>query len=339
MKSHWPPNHSPQPLAPVGRFRIAWEVVLILTLGGCAALAQLDPGNPLSGLEKLKNFETRRTSSTDPDWRHGNGDCRWIKPGGSLTLAELAGPGEIVHFWCTIADQEPNYSRLLTLRIYWDGETNASVECPIGDFFGMGMGVDKPFTSLPVRVSSDGRGRNCYWPMPFRKSARIVVTNEGKRPCDAFYYYIDWQKLPSLPKDTRLFPRDVPAGVSVRDGPELSDCGHHGSRALRGHRVERLSDIAGLVWRRRRFLLHRRREGAQPARNRNGRLFLRRLGFSRAIRPVLWHPAVGRLRHRRSRQRLPLAYSRSGHLQEIVARGNPTQGQPGFSRWKIHRFH
>ena len=84
-----------------------------------------------------------RASSSDPDWRNGNGDCRWIKPGGTLTLAELTGPGEIVHFWCTIADQEPYYSRLLTLRIYWDGETNPSVECPIGDFFGMGMGVDK----------------------------------------------------------------------------------------------------------------------------------------------------------------------------------------------------
>ncbi|HEV7925988.1 MAG TPA: DUF2961 domain-containing protein, partial [Verrucomicrobiae bacterium] len=175
---------------------------LFLTTWMCGvAHAQLDAGNPLSGLEKLKNFKTMRTSSADPDWHNGNGDCRWIKPGGSLTLAELTGPGEIVHFWCTIADQEPNYSRLLTLRIYWDGETNPSVECPIGDFFGMGMGVDKPFDSLPVRVSSEGRGRNCYWPMPFRTSARIVVTNEAKVPCDAFYYYIDWQKLPSLPEE------------------------------------------------------------------------------------------------------------------------------------------
>jgi hypothetical protein len=80
--------------------------ILILTLSCSTVLAQLDPGNPLSGLEKLKNFETRRASSTDPDWRHGNGDCRRIKPGGSLTLAELTGPGEIVHFWCTIADQD-----------------------------------------------------------------------------------------------------------------------------------------------------------------------------------------------------------------------------------------
>src|SRR5664279_480991 len=183
----------------------SYSSILVLVLACHAALAQLEPGNPLSGIETLKDFKTMRASSSDPNWHNGNGDCRWIKPGGSLLLADLNGPGEIVHFWCTIADQETAYSRLLTLRIYWDGETNASVQCPIGDFFGMGMGVDKSFTSLPVRVSSDGRGRNCYWPMPFRKSARIVVTNEGKEPCAAFYYYIDWQKLTSLPKDSAYF--------------------------------------------------------------------------------------------------------------------------------------
>jgi hypothetical protein len=40
------------------------SAVLILTLGCDAILAQLDTGNPLSGLEKLKNFETRRASSS-----------------------------------------------------------------------------------------------------------------------------------------------------------------------------------------------------------------------------------------------------------------------------------
>jgi len=150
-------------------------LIIILSLSAGVALAQLDTGNPLFGLEKLKHFETRRDSSSDPDWRNGNADARPIKPGGSLTLAELSGPGKIVHVWCTIAHPSPYYSRLLTLRIYWDGETNASVQCPIGDFFGIGHGLDRAYTSLPVRVTSDGRGRNCYWPMPFRKSARIIV--------------------------------------------------------------------------------------------------------------------------------------------------------------------
>ena len=168
-------------------------------------LAQMTPGNPLAGLERLKEFETRRASSSDPNWKNGNGDARPIAPGGTLTLAELDGPGRIVHIWFTIAHDAPFYSRLLTLRIFWDGEEHPSVEAPIGDFFGIGHGVDRAFTSLPIRVTSDGRGRNCYWPMPFKKKARLTVTNESEQRCHAFYYYVDWQKEAALPEETAYF--------------------------------------------------------------------------------------------------------------------------------------
>jgi hypothetical protein len=176
-----------------------------LLLAGASAWSQTDLGNPLANLDKLKDFQTMRASSSDPDWKNGNSDARGIDPGATLTLGTLDGPGQIVHIWCTIAHDVPFYSRLLTLRMYWDDETHPSVECPIGDFFGIGHGVDKPFTSLPIRVSSDGRGRNCYWPMPFRKKAKITVTNESTKRCEAFYYYIDWQKHSSLPKDSAYF--------------------------------------------------------------------------------------------------------------------------------------
>lgn len=170
-----------------------------------SGLAQQGLGNPLAGLEMLKNFEARRASSSDKNWNDGNADARPIAPGGTLTLAELEGPGTITHMWFTIAHDAPFYSRLLTLRIYWDGEEHPSVECPIGDFFGIGHGVDKPLRSLPLRVTSDGRARNCYWPMPFKKSARIVVSNESDRRCNAFYYYVDWQKRDALPDGTAYF--------------------------------------------------------------------------------------------------------------------------------------
>jgi hypothetical protein len=180
--------------------------VVVPVLGLISSLqAQSLFGNPLTDLARLKPFEARRASSSDPDWKNGNADARPIAPGGTLTLAELEGPGVITHIWFTIAHDAPFYSRLLTLRMYWDGEEHPSVECPIGDFFGIGHGVDQPFVSLPVRVSSDGRARNCYWPMPFRKSARITVTNESDRRCHAFYYYIDWQKHPALPEDIAYF--------------------------------------------------------------------------------------------------------------------------------------
>ena len=180
-------------------------LIILLFTPAAITWAQPDFGNPLNGLDTLKDFQTLRVSSSDPNWKNGNADSRPIAPGDTLTLAEIRGPGRIAHFWCTIADREPFYSRLLTLRIYWDGEKEPSVECPIGDFFGMGNGVDQSFTSLPIRVSSNGRGRNCYWPMPFKKSARITVTNQGEQRCDAFYYYLDWQKLPDLPWDSAYF--------------------------------------------------------------------------------------------------------------------------------------
>ncbi|MEN6449657.1 MAG: glycoside hydrolase family 172 protein [Thermoguttaceae bacterium] len=169
------------------------------------AQSQTPSGNPLSGLERLKTFETMRASSSDAKWQNGNDDWQPIAAGKTLTLADLKGPGLITHLWLTIDHEAPFYSRLLTLRIYWDGEEHPSVECPIGDFFGIGHGVDQSFTSLPIRVTSNGRARNCYWPMPFRRSARITVTNDSDKRCKSFYYYVDWQKHEKIADDAAYF--------------------------------------------------------------------------------------------------------------------------------------
>lgn len=175
----------------------------------------------LSGLERLPDYESRRSSSADPNWRDGNGDCRPIEPGKTLTLAELEGPGRIVHIWFTIAADDPHYPRTMTLRIYWDGDQDPAVESPIGDFFAVGHGLDVPVSSLPVQVSSDGRARNCYWPMPFRKSARITVSNDSPdKRVGCIYWYIDWQKLPSLPEDTMYFHAQYRQEFPCRSGED-----------------------------------------------------------------------------------------------------------------------
>lgn len=175
---------------------------IALGLYGSAA-AQPSLGSPMAGLEQLKDFEAMRESSSDPDWHNGNADSRPIEPGGTLVLADLKGPGVITHFWNTIAHPAPFYPRLLTLRMYWDGEEHPSVECPIGDFFGIGHGLDKSFVSLPIKVSSDGRGRNCYWPMPFRKKARITMENRDAQDM-ILYYQINYALAP-VPKSAAYF--------------------------------------------------------------------------------------------------------------------------------------
>lgn len=156
----------------------------------------------LHQLTQLKAFQAKRISSYDTTG--GNADAKPIDPGKTLTLAEIKGPGAISHIWCTIG-AEPFYSRKLILRIYWDHENDPSVEAPIGDFFGVGHGIDRNYSSLPFNVSSQGRARNCFFEMPFARSARITVTNEGKERVGAFYYYVDYRVYERLPENTPYF--------------------------------------------------------------------------------------------------------------------------------------
>ena len=131
----------------------------VAALLGCASNQPQPAGNsggPLAQLECFKTFETRRVSSCKPDWRNTNGDCIPLAPGASASIAELQGPGKIVHLWFTVSHADPEYASKVTVRIYWDGEEHPSVECPLGDFFGIGHGVDKSFMSLPIRVTPKG---------------------------------------------------------------------------------------------------------------------------------------------------------------------------------------
>ena len=109
-----------------------------------------------------------------------------IEPHTTFTLAEIEGPGCIQHIWLTPVGN----LRHLILRIYWDGEENPSVECPIGDFFACGWGKYAPVNSLAVCVNP-GSAFNCYWQMPFRKGCRITLENMMD-DIAKIYYQIDY---------------------------------------------------------------------------------------------------------------------------------------------------
>lgn len=157
-----------------------------------------------SKLTKPCEFKAMREGSWDRTG--GNLDLRSIQPGETLEMANLEGPGKIVHWWCTIAAEELQmFNRMIVLRFYWDGESTPSVEAPIGDFFGAGHGMEADCISLPITSVHNGTGRNCWFEMPFTKNARLTVTNEGAKPVRSFYWNIDWQKYDSLPAGTLYF--------------------------------------------------------------------------------------------------------------------------------------
>jgi len=204
-------------------FAMRWHrgayAVLMLAIAG-VAWAQLDVTSGLSGLAKVRDGVSRRASSYDHNWREGNGDAWYFNPGETRTIADLEGPGVITHIWNTISAPEPRIGHLLKIRMYWDDEEQPSVETPLSDFFVIGHGLNIPFESIPVAVSAGGLARNCFWPMPFRKHARITITNESKTPVNAFYFYIDWQKLKRMDRKTAYFHaryrQEYPADISKR---------------------------------------------------------------------------------------------------------------------------
>ena len=150
-----------------------------------------DPAGWLSSLPEAKDYIQHRSSSYDRSG--GNADARRIAPGETLTLLDEAGPGLISHIWFTIASADPQHLKALVLRMYWDGEVTPSVETPVGDFFGLGLGDYHLYQSIPISVGAD-KALNCFFPMPFQKHARITVTNDGAIKTDAFYFNIDYRK-------------------------------------------------------------------------------------------------------------------------------------------------
>lgn len=167
--------------------------------------AHLTDTGALGNLTRTQLYEARRASSSHEDLTR-NGDAWPIEAGGTITLLETEGPGIITHFWNTVGALDPFYAQSLVLRIYYDGMEKPSVEVPLGDFFAVGHGAERQFTSLPVVTSSNGRSRVCYWQMPFRESIKVTVTNENETMrVDSFYFYLNWRKLLALSKDTLYF--------------------------------------------------------------------------------------------------------------------------------------
>ncbi len=121
-----------------------------------------------------------------------------LEAGETFTIAEIDGPGCIQHIWLTPTGKWRN----TIIRMYWDGQENPSVECPLGDFFASSWDKYAPLSSLAVCVNP-GSAFNCYWPMPFARRCRVTLENRDRRPV-SMYYQIDYT-LTEIPEGSAYF--------------------------------------------------------------------------------------------------------------------------------------
>ena len=177
----------------------------------------------LGGIALAKHGRSRAINAENPHGEKGKGGMtashlgpsrkgspclRDIEPGATVTLAEMEGPGEINHIWITVdnktTDADCFVLRDLVIRMYWDDEEYPSVESPLGDFFCCGFGRECIVNSVPMAVVPS-RGFNCYFPMPFKKKAKITLENQHANKIPAFFYQVDYCLYDELPEDITYF--------------------------------------------------------------------------------------------------------------------------------------
>ena len=180
----------------------------IIAFGACAGHSA-----DVGGLEvgNLAALTPGRTAAENALWIETPLE-RQFKKGKRVVVADLKGPAQItmIHFAVGVNEISAKgpLNRDLLLRMFWDGEATPSVECPLVDFFCDPAGLRDRVDSALVNKK---RGFNCYFPMPFRKSARVELVYEGpipagdelwrQMPC---YSYVMYRTFPKWPKDAGL---------------------------------------------------------------------------------------------------------------------------------------
>jgi len=194
------------------------------------------PNLGLGSIPLLSDAVTRSISAENPNGAVGGGaravpdadghasrlgqgwkvrPCITLEPGSTTTLADVQGPGTIQHIWITV---RPEAYRSCVLRMYWDDEVSPSVEAPLGDFFVNLHGLRYNVTSLPIAVNPTG-GFNSYWPMPFRRRARITIENDYWEPISGFYYQITYA-LGDVPEHAAYLHAQWCRSMTTREYPE-----------------------------------------------------------------------------------------------------------------------
>jgi hypothetical protein len=211
----------------------------VFILSVCVCLSRLSFAGSMADLARPHEGRSMRATSThkvgpdgkfDPNGQpdpQSNWDNKNVAPGDTKVLMDVKGPGVITHIWMTFLGPAPhrwakngsaNHQEML-LRMYWDGGKRPAVEAPVGDFFANSFGKRSEVISMPVAVE-DADSYNCFWHMPFRKSARIEIVNQSEKPISLLYYNVDWVKKESIPDDTPYFYAQYRQEYPARQGKD-----------------------------------------------------------------------------------------------------------------------
>lgn len=194
------------------------RLAVALSIAGCLATqaVQTAVAQPLGAddLYRMRPLETRWASFENPTGAKGQAATanqgakgnayEVLKARESKVLLDMQGSGLIRRIWVTMLDKSPKMLRGTRLDMYWDGAKTPAVSVPLGDFFGHASAHMQAFQS-DLFSSPTATSFNCFIPMPFRKAARVVITNETDADQPALFYDIDYTLGDPLDDDALYF--------------------------------------------------------------------------------------------------------------------------------------
>jgi len=138
-----------------------------------------------------------------------------VNKGETVTLMDVDGPAVIQHIWLV-----EGLKRSHVLRFYWDGEATPSIEVPAPDFFAVGHEMFARVNSLPVVVNPTN-ALNCFWSMPFRKHARITLTNDDNKDLELLAFQITYCET-AIAENAGYFHAQWRRAVTDRKNPDYT---------------------------------------------------------------------------------------------------------------------
>ncbi len=137
-------------------------------------------------------------------WKYDRyGDLPSLDAKSHMTVADLEGPGVIRQIHITRHVPEELASRGVVLEIWFDDADQPAVLSPLADFFGDGCnGQATDFTSKFIECSP--WNYNCYFPMPFKNRARVILRNDTEKDI-MNYTYVEYESLPEWTDQTGYF--------------------------------------------------------------------------------------------------------------------------------------
>ena len=175
---------------------------------GKGAMAIPDPANPDLAFSKAAT-ELGRGWKVRPFIK--------VPAHSTVTIMDVEGPGTIKHIWMASSQDFHGVGRASILRFYWDDEVSPSVEVPQSDFFAIGHETFAPVNSAMV-IDNPMASMNCYWPMPFRKHAKITFTNDSDKELPLLTFQIDYQ-VGAVPQSAGYFHAQWRRAMSQRSNP------------------------------------------------------------------------------------------------------------------------